>query len=151
MFTALAGATSDPAAGLWLITRPAGTVSLDALPIVPGNSPAPVMAASAADCVRFVTLGTVTSGGGPDEMTRLTLVPPDTFVLATGLWLITSPAATVVLDAVVIAPTLSPTDVICAVAALCVSPTVCGTVTPLETTRLTALPAAPGFRRRDSG
>ena len=99
---------------------------LGALPIVPGNSPAPVMAASAADCVRFVTLGTVTSGGGPDEMTRLTLVPPDTFVLATGFWLITSPAATVVLEAVVIAPTLSPTAVICAVAALCVSPTVCG-------------------------
>ena len=57
----------------------------------------------------------------------------------------TDPAGTVVLDAVVIVPTVSPADVIAAVAAACVSETTSGTATgggPDETTSATALPVA---------
>src|SRR5919199_1577824 len=55
----------------------------------------------------------------------------------------TDPAGTVVLDAVVIAPTVSCALVIAAVAAVWVSPTTFGTATcggPDETTRATAVP-----------
>ena len=57
----------------------------------------------------------------------------------------TNPAATVVLDAVVTAPTVNPAPVIAEVAAACVWPTTLGAVTsgnPLDTTSETALPLA---------
>ena len=57
--------------------------------------------------------------------------------------LITEPAGTVALDAVVIVPTVRPAPVIAVVAAACVRPTTFGTATcggPDETTRETALP-----------
>ena len=57
-----------------------------------------------------------------------------------GLWLITLPAVTVVLDAVVTVPRVRPAPVMVDVAAACVNPATLGTDTPLETTSATALP-----------
>ena len=57
----------------------------------------------------------------------------------------TEPAGTVVLDAVVIVPTVKPADVIALVAAGCVSGTTFGTATsggPDDTTSATELPCA---------
>src|SRR6185436_12773545 len=126
------------------MTEPAGTVALDAVVIVPTVKPAPVIAAVAAACVKFTTLGTATSGG-PVETTKLTAEPAALCVPAVGLWLMTEPAATVALDAVVIVPTVKPAPVIAAVAAACVRFRMLGTATrggPVETTKATALPAA---------
>ena len=63
-----------PAAGVWLITDPAGTVVLDAVVTVPTVRPAPVIAVVAAACVRPTTLGTATCGR-PDETTSATALP----------------------------------------------------------------------------
>jgi hypothetical protein len=66
-----------------------------------------------------------------------------TDVPATGLSLITSPEGTVLLDAGVTIPTMSPAPVMAVVAAVCVSFTTFGTITcvtcagPLESTRFT--------------
>src|ERR1700722_1278328 len=65
--------------------------------------------------------------GGPPETTRFTEEPEFTEVPATGLSLITLPAATV-LDAVVTVPNTRPAPVMALVAAACVSPTTLGTV-----------------------
>src|SRR4029077_6754109 len=100
--------------------EPAGTVGLDAVVTAPTVSPADVIAAVAAACVRVTTLGTATSGG-PDDTTSATALPVTTCVPAAGFSLMIEPAATVVLDAVVTAPTVRPADVIAAVAAACVS------------------------------
>src|SRR5205823_1183324 len=83
--------------------------------------------------------------GGPIETTRLTAEPLATLVPAVGLSLMTLPAATVLLDCIVTAPTVRPAPVMALVAADCVWPTTFGTATcvgPLETTRLTAEPLA---------
>jgi hypothetical protein len=114
-----------PAAGFWLITLPIATVLLDALLVVPTTRPAPVMAVVAAACVSFTTFGTAT----PDEMTKLTDDPPLAAVPAAGFWLITLPISTVLLDALVVVPTISPAVVIAVVAAACVCPTTFGTLT----------------------
>src|SRR6267142_2416721 len=98
------------------MTEPTGTVGLDAVVIAPTVRPADVIAAVAAACVRVTTLGTATSGG-PDDTTSATALPATTCVPAAGFWLTIEPAGTVLLDAVVIAPTVKPADVIAAVAA----------------------------------
>jgi hypothetical protein len=67
--------------------------------------------------------------GGPLETTRLTADPEFTSVPADGVSLITFPAATVLLDAVVTVPTTRLAPVIAAVAAVCVKPTTFGTET----------------------
>src|SRR5262245_2351529 len=92
----------------------------------------------------FTTLGTATKGG-PDDTTSATALPTATCVPAAGFWLMMAPAGTVVLDAVVRAPTAKPAEVIAAVAAACVMFTTLGTATiggPLDTTSATALPCA---------
>src|SRR4051812_39283003 len=61
---AVPAATLAPAAGLSLITCPAGTVALLAFEIAPTVSPAPVMAVCAAVCVIPTTFGTDTAAGG---------------------------------------------------------------------------------------
>jgi hypothetical protein len=72
----------------------------------------------------------ITTGvAGPLETTRATAEPLATLLLATGLSLITSPEATVLLDCMVTAPTASPAPVTALVAAACVSPTTFGTLT----------------------
>src|SRR5881398_915844 len=140
--TALPMLTCVPATGDWLITDPAGTVVLVAVVMVPTVSDAPLIADVAAVCVRPTTLGTATCGR-PDETTSATALPTLTCVPAAGDWLITDPAGTVVLVAVVIVPTVSEAPVIADVAAVCVRPTTLGTATcgrPDETTSATVLP-----------
>src|SRR4029079_1475539 len=134
------------------MTDPDGTVVLDAVVTVPTVRPAVVIADVAAVCVRPTTFGTATCGG-PDEMTSATALPTFTCVAAIGFWLITDPDGTVVLDDVVMVPTVRPAVVIAELAAACVRPTTFGTATcggPDETTRAPALPtftcvAAVGF------
>src|SRR5262245_55168298 len=124
------------------MTEPAGTVVLDCCVIVPTTRPAFVIAVVAAVCVRPTTFGTATCGG-PDDTTRFTELPTVTCVPETGDWLITEPAATVVLDCCVTVPTTRFAFVIAVVAAVCVRPTTFGTATcggPDDTTRFTALP-----------
>src|SRR5437870_137803 len=124
------------------MTDPAVTVALDDCVTPPTVRPAVVIAAEAAACVSPTTSGTGTCGG-PDETTSATALPTLTCVAAIGVWLITDPAATVVLDDCVIAPTVRPALVIAVVAAACVRPTTSGTATcggPDDTTSATALP-----------
>ena len=142
--TALPVATCVPAAGFWLITDPAGTVVLDAVVTVPSVRPALVIADVAAACVWPTTFGVATCGR-PVETTSATALPVATCVPAAGFWLITDPAGTVVLDAVVTVPSVRPALVIAVVAAACVWPTTFGVATcgkPVETTSATALPVA---------
>ena len=101
------------------------------------------MAVLAAVCVSPTTFGTVTFPA-PLETTKFTAEPLATLVPDTGLSLMTSPAATVALDCVVTVPTVRPAPVMAVLAAVCVSPTTFGTVTPvlggpLDTTRSTCV------------
>jgi acetoacetate decarboxylase len=142
--TADPGATCAPAAGFWLITWPAGTVSLDAWVIAPTLNPEPVIDVEAAACVRPTTFGTATRAG-PVETVKATADPGATCAPAAGFWLITWPAGTVLLDAWVIAPTLNPAPLIAVEAAACDRPTTLGTATgagPVETVKATADPGA---------
>src|SRR6267142_1346828 len=121
---------------------PAGTVALGEVVIAPSVRFAPVIALVAAASVNPTTFGTATCGG-PLETTRVTALPCVTCVPAVGDWLITDPAGTVVLEAVVTAPSVRFAPVIALVAAASVNPTTFGTATcggPLETTSVTALP-----------
>src|SRR3954464_7307794 len=114
--TALPIVTCVPAAGDSLITEPAGTVVLDAVVVAPTVRFALVIALFAAACVWPTTFGTATCGR-PDEMTSATALPIVTCVPATGDSLPTDPAGTVVLDAVVIAPTVNSAPTMAALAA----------------------------------
>src|SRR4029079_4365466 len=144
--TAVPGATLAPAAGLWLMTDPAGTVALFALVTAPLVRPAAVIADCAAAWVRFTTFGTVTvTGAGPSETTSATAVPGATLVPAAGFWLMTDPAALVALFALVTAPLVKPAAVMAPCAAAWVWLTTFGTVTsagPSEITSDTELPGA---------
>jgi hypothetical protein len=66
--------------------------------------------------VRPTTFGTLICAG-PLETTRFTAEPLVTLAPVAGLWLITSPAATVLLDCIVTVPTVRPAAVIAADAA----------------------------------
>src|SRR5271156_1785054 len=102
------------------------------------------MALEADAWVRLTTFGTV-APAGPLDTTRFTAEPAATLAPPTGLWLITAPEGTALLDWVVTVPTVRPAPVIAALAAACVEPTTFGTVSfagPLDTTRFTAEPAA---------
>jgi hypothetical protein len=140
-FTADPTFTLVPATGLSLITFPAATVALDCCVTVPTTKPAFVIDVPAAACVNPTTFGTATCAG-PLDTTKLTADPTFTLVPATGLSLITFPAATVLLEAVVTEPTTNPA-LVSEVLAACVSPTTFGTATcagPVDTTKLTADP-----------
>src|SRR5437016_14422336 len=108
------------------------------------------MALAAAACVWPTTFGTATGvgAGAPLETTRLTAEPFATLVPAAGLWLITLPEATVLLDCCVTAPLVRPARVMALVSAACVWPTTFGTATgggggaPDPTSRLAAVPFA---------
>src|SRR5712691_4604636 len=142
--TALPVSTCVPAMGLWLMTEPDATVALEAVVTAPTVSPAPMIALDAAACVRPTTFGVATCGG-PDDTTNATALPVSTCVPAMGLWLMTEPDATVVLEAVVTAPTVSPAPMIALDAATCVRPTTFGVATcggPEDTTNATALPVS---------
>ena len=101
------------------MTDPAGTVVLDAVVTVPSVRPALVIADVAAACVCPTTFGAATRGK-PLETTSATALPVATWVPAAGFWLMTDPDGTVVLDAVVTVPSVSPAQVIAEFAAACV-------------------------------
>src|SRR5258707_7842263 len=89
------------------------------------------------------TLSDTASGAGPVDTTRFTADPTFTCVPDVGLSLITLPAATVLLDAVVTVPSASPALVLDSVAAARAMPTTFGTATlagPVDTTMFTADP-----------
>ena len=88
------------------------------------------MIASVAAACRQVptTLGVVATRGNPDDQTTSATALPDRDLcrLPPGVWLITDPAGTVVLGAVVTVPTTSCAFVIAVVAAACARPTTFG-------------------------
>src|SRR6185436_13004269 len=96
-----------PAPGFSLMTEPAGTVVLAAVLTVPTVRPALPSAVVAAAWVWFTTFGTATDDG-PDDTTRATALPGATSVPAAGFSLMTEPAGTVVLAAVLTVPTVRP-------------------------------------------
>src|SRR4051812_23098146 len=81
--TALPTTTSAPAAGLWLMTLPDGTVMLVAVVMVPTTSCAVVIAVVAAAWVRPTTPGALTCGR-PDETVSAIALPTTTSALAEG-------------------------------------------------------------------
>jgi hypothetical protein len=147
-FTAAPGNALAPAAGVWLITSPTGTVALYCCVTVT-DSPALMIAAWAAAWAIPTTAGTIT-GCGPLDTIKLTGVPGATIVPAAGTWLITLPNGTLELYARVTVPTVSPMARIAACASPRLWPTTLGTgPAPLDTTRFTAAPGnasepAPG-------
>src|SRR5262245_8685230 len=72
------GAAAVPAAGVWLMIEPAGTVALGDVRTVPTTRPALVIAVVAADWVMPTTLGTVIWPGAPDDTTSETVLPVTT-------------------------------------------------------------------------
>src|ERR1700759_5009481 len=98
------------------MTAPAGTVRLVGVVVVPTTGCRPVMAVVAAACVRPTTFGAVTCGR-PLDTVSATLLLMTTLAPAAGVLLMTLPAGTVRLDAVVIVPTTSCAPVIAVVAA----------------------------------
>src|SRR5438477_2508391 len=125
------------------MTCPAGTVSFAVVVNAPPRKAASV-AAFAASSVSPTTFGT-TVGAAPEETTRLTAEPFATDVPGTGVSLMTWPAGTVELAALLMAPTVRFTASMPARAAACARPTTSGTRTgagPEDTTRFTADPVA---------
>src|SRR3954467_13319033 len=124
------------------MTLPAATVVLDAVVTVPSTSCAVVGAVVAAACANPTTAGVLTCGR-PDETVSAIALPTTTSAFAAGFWLMTDPAGTVMLDAVVIVPSTSCAVVSAVVAAACVSPTTFGALTcgrPVDTVSAIALP-----------
>src|SRR3954469_25960012 len=122
---------------------------LDVVVIVPTVRPMLVREPVAFACGWFVTSGTATCGK-PEEITRATALPTTTSAPAAGFWLITEPDGTVMLDALLIAPTVRPMLVSALDAFACGWFVTSGTATcgrPEEITSATALPmttSAPG-------
>lgn len=88
----------------------------------------PVVAPAISERVLGLALTPKPDGAGPVETTRLTAEPAATLLPAIGLWLMTLPEGTVLLDAVVTVPTVRPAPVIADEAAAWVSPTTLGTL-----------------------
>ena len=143
MATGVLGLTSVPAAGVELMTLPEGTVGLLAFVTAPSTRLAPVIAVVAAACVRPTTFGTATCAG-PSETTSATAEPAETIEFATGFWLMTLPAGTLLLFADVVVPTTRPASAIVCEAPPKVSPVTSGTVTgasgPSDRSKLTRPP-----------
>src|SRR4051812_27634431 len=115
---------------------------LEAVLMAPTVRPMLVSALDAFAWGCLVTSGTATCGK-PEEITSATALPTTTSVPAAGFWLITEPAATVMLDDVLIAPTVRPMLVNALDAVACAWFVTSGTATcgkPEEITSATALP-----------
>jgi len=129
--TGLPACAAAPAAGFWLITRPAATVLLLTAETNSKTNPAVIKVALAAAVGLPTTLGIFGNSGGltagPSDTTRATGVPGCADVPPLGLWLITKPAAIVLLLAVETVPTTNPTAVNVDVASACAMPTTFGT------------------------
>src|SRR5438874_841851 len=100
-----------------------GTVALDCGVTVPTTRLTAPSIPATADCGCPTTFGTVT----PDDTTRLTGLPDGTRVSAAGSWPMTDSTGTVVLDARVTLPSVSPLVTMAVVAAACANPTTFGT------------------------
>src|SRR3954468_202462 len=120
--TELPGAALDPAAGVWLMIAPAGTVVLAAFVTAPTVRFAGANVTLAADTVCPTTLGTSV----PIETRNDTTLPIVTLVPGSGVWLMTMPIAMVVLLALVATGT-RPEPLIVSVAATLVAPVTFGT------------------------
>src|SRR5690349_21350619 len=123
------------------MTLPAGTVRLEAVVGAPTTRCAAVIAVLAAASVRPATSGALT-WGAPVETTSANALPTTTSAPATGDWLITEPAGTVRLGAVVTVPTTSCAPVIAVVADDWLRPTTSGAPTcgkPVEIVSAIAL------------
>src|SRR5215217_7991415 len=115
---------------------------LDAVLMAPTVRPMLVSALAALAWGWLVTSGTATCAR-PEEITSATALPTTTSAPAAGFWLITEPAATVMLEDVLIAPTVRPMLVSALDAFACGWLVTSGTATcgrPEETTSATALP-----------
>src|SRR3954469_21131080 len=115
---------------------------LDAVLIAPTVRPMLVRALDAIACAWLVTSGTATCGS-PEEITSATALPTTTSAPTAGFWLITEPDGTVMLDVVLIAPTVRPMLVSALDAVAWGLLVTSGTATcgkPEETTSATALP-----------
>lgn len=100
MATGLPGLTLMPPTGSCLMTVPAGTVVLVSVVTVTVR-PAVWMAETAALCERPTTSGTVASKPEPEDTTMAMALPGKTLSPAVGFWLMTVPAGTAKLAAVV--------------------------------------------------
>ena len=123
-----------PAAGSWLTTSPAATVSLYASVASPTVRPAAVMV-SGASAAAPLRSGTATVSR-PRLMTWSTAEPRSAMAPAWGDWLMTSPAATVSLKASVRVPGTRPASSRASRASASVRSTMSGTATcsgPMET------------------
>jgi hypothetical protein len=127
-FTAEPTVTLVHSQGDSLMIEPEATVLLEAVATVPTARPASVMEVVAAAWVRPTALGTAICAR-PLETTMFTAEPTLMLVPAAAGSPMTEPEATVLLNATVTVPTVSPTPVIEAVAADCVIPTTFGTAT----------------------
>src|SRR3954454_19681405 len=107
---------------------PAGTVMLDAVVMVPTTSCAVVIAVVAPACVNPTTAGALTCGR-PDETVSAIALPTTTSAPAAGDWVMTLPAGTAMLVAVVMVPSASCAAVIAVAAVACVMPTTSGALT----------------------
>src|SRR4029079_8518565 len=90
--TPVPGLTLVPAAGDWLITRPACTLLFSSV-MLPTASPSAVSALVAWFWVRFTTFGTT----APRDTVKLIVAPKARVTPACGCWLITIPIGTVAL------------------------------------------------------
>src|SRR5436305_1475646 len=109
---------------------------------VPTTSCAVVIALDAAAWVRPTTFGALTCGR-PVETVSAIALPTTTVELGAGDWLTTLPAGTVMLEVVVIVPTVSCASAMAAVASACGRPATSGTVTcgtPAETVSAIGVP-----------
>src|SRR4051794_23075370 len=115
---------------------------LDAVLMAPTVRPMLVSALDAVACGLSVTSGTATCGK-PEEITSATALPTIASAPAAGFWLITEPDGTVMLEVVLIAPTVRPMLVSALDAVACGWLVTSGTATcgkPEEITSATALP-----------
>src|SRR3954466_2528021 len=115
---------------------------LEPVLIAPTVRPMLLSALDAFACAWLVTSGTATCGS-PEEITRATALPTTTSAPAAGSWLITEPDGTVMLDVVLIAPTVRPMLVSALDALAWAWLVTSGTATcgkPEEITSATALP-----------
>src|SRR3954471_15282054 len=127
--------------------------------IVLPNTPVPLtcglvmMVFSDVPLVRTTTPTAGAASSGPVEATNAMVLPGFTLDPAARLWLMTLPAATVALSAVVTVPTASPAALINVVAAACEidGVTTFGTTVPLERTNARPLPiTTPRVRKPGS-
>ena len=129
---------TGPGPADWLITLPAGTVSLHSVLIVPTEIPSTAPIAASASACGIPTTGGTT--GCPAETTKFTAVPHGAGP-ANGLWLNTVPEGSSLNSSVIVPTERFSTASIALIASAWLIPTTLGTTgCPLDTTRFTTVP-----------